>query len=180
MEAQGVVDRPDATVVASQDMTRLPVGVVGDEVEHGQAPQLVCPGRIFAEREVVLPVVTGHVQLDRPFAERTVADHGWWNEAPTEVAGQLPCGGFAPVEAGGEIPQGALTPARLVHTLDDVVSRGGWSKVDQKRAVGRPRHLPQEGQVAGREQRQRHPVVDGAACPERGIRGRFAGRLLIG
>ena len=71
-EAQPVVDRPDP-VAGEQAVAALAVGVVGEDVEHGDRLQLVVQlGPLLGDREVVLAVVGVHEPLQRPLAQRGV------------------------------------------------------------------------------------------------------------
>ena len=107
-------------------MPALAVGVVGDDVEHGDVAQLgVQLGSLLGDREVVLAVVGVDEPLQRPLAERAVlAEHGRRHDAEAhrlaeQVGGDLPL-----VQAGLEVPQRALAADRLVDRLGAACRRG--------------------------------------------------------
>ena len=74
---------------------------------------------LVEQGEVVLLVVGGHEQLERPGAERAVvALDGGGHETPAEGLGERVGRHLPPVEAVGEVPQGLLAVGRLVHAVE--------------------------------------------------------------
>ena len=154
-EAQPVVDRPHP-VAGEQAVAALAVGVVGDDVEHGDVAQLVVQVRaLLGDREVVLAVVGVDEPLQRALAERAVvAQHRRRDDAEAHRLAQPVRGDLPPVQAGLEVPQRALAAHRLVDRLGAGVPEAG-----EERGVARPRH----------------PALERRSRPRRGCRARRPG-----
>ena len=141
-----MVDAPDVVVTVDEHMAALAVGVVGDEVEHGDARQCglqVVAG--FLNGEVVLLVIGIDVPLHAALTVGAVTDDGGWHQVDlhrlTEHIGRQ----LTPVQAGFEVPQGALAAHWLVDglthrsTVDD--------QFHQERRVAAPRHAALDDDV---------------------------------
>ena len=104
-ETHTVVDAPDARVFVDQNMARLAVGVVGQNIERAHRAKLIVQIlALFKNREVVLVGVGLDQQLHRTFATWAVAQHGWWHEAHTHRFRKSIGGDFTAVKTGFEVP----------------------------------------------------------------------------
>ncbi len=164
MEAQAVVDGPQAAVVAQQAVAALAVGVVGQQVEGADRAQGAMAVGVLVEGEVVLREVGGHEALHRPLAQRAVAQDGFGDDAPAEQLGEDPRRHLPAVEPAGEVPQRTLAPARLVHAERPVLA---LRQLHQEGPVRAPGHPPLELDVALGQQAQRGlcPLVLMHMCP---------------
>src|SRR5262249_55440901 len=84
VERQGVVDRVHAAIGTEQTVTRLAIGVVGDEVEEADALKTLGMRGVLAKREVVLSEVRFHEQLVGAFTVGPVALDRQRDQAPLE------------------------------------------------------------------------------------------------
>src|SRR6266446_9176135 len=75
VERQRVVDRIDAAVGTEQAVTRLAIGVVGDEVEETDALEPLDVRGIRAKREIVLSEVRLHEELAGAFTVGRSEEH---------------------------------------------------------------------------------------------------------
>src|SRR2546428_704393 len=114
VEAEPVVDGPDAAVGSEQAVAALAVGVVGDQIERADPGELITVRGLLAEREVVLGEVRVHELLQRAFAVGPIAPHREGHEPPAERLREVIRGQLALEEAGRKIPEGALAPLGLV------------------------------------------------------------------
>src|SRR5438876_1114549 len=108
VEAEPVVDGPDAAVGSEQAVAALAVGVVGDQIERADPGELITVRGLLAEREVVLGEVRVHELLQRAFAVGPIAPHREGHEPPAERLREVIRGQLALEEAGRKIPEGAL------------------------------------------------------------------------
>ena len=80
-----MVDGPQPTVRADEDVTTLAVGVVGHHVEETDGLQDVFVTTGVEQREVVLLVVGLDEQLHATGSERAVVtEQGRWHQSPPE------------------------------------------------------------------------------------------------
>lgn len=124
VECDSVVDAPDGSVFAEQEMPALAIRVVDDRIEDGNSFHLLAVA--VAQREIVLTIHGIDVELDSPNALRTVAQDGWGDIRPTERRADEVRSAFSLGErASGKIPQRPLAAAgfvdgkRLVSSLGD-------------------------------------------------------------
>ena len=114
VEAERVVDAPEAAVGRLQDVAALAVGVVGQRVEERELPQPF--GMLLAQLEEGAAVVGRNVRLQRAgavFQAVFALDRGR-DQVPAEFAAEPVGGDLAAVEIGREIPERVLAPRGLV------------------------------------------------------------------
>src|SRR6266436_2115108 len=70
VKGQAVVDAVDQAVGAEEAVAALPVGVVGDEIEHADLLEALAMARVLAQREPVLLELGLEEELERAFAVR--------------------------------------------------------------------------------------------------------------
>ncbi len=137
-------------------MAALAVGVVGDDVEEGHRPQPVVQlGELLVDGEVVLTVIGGDEPLHRPFAQRSVAQHGRRDHTEAERFAQQVGGDLPAVQTGLEVPQRTLSAHRLV---DRRVRQTFVFDVDEERGVAAVRHPPLDADLAAEQVSDR--IVD--------------------
>ena len=151
VEAQTVVDRPDAPVGTEQAVAALAIGVVGHQIERADAREPVAVRRVLAQGEIVLREVRLHELLQRALAIWPVAAHGERHQPPAEGLGQVIGRELALEEAGREVPERALAALGLVDG-----QRAGTVErdLDQERRVGAARQPPFQRDVAAPEERR--------------------------
>ena len=127
----------------------------------------------------MLLIVARHGQLDGPLTQWAVPNHGWWDEAPSQLGGKFPGRGLPPVDPRGEVVEWSFAPGRLVDALEVWVGSGRRVvDVDQEGGVGRPRHPTQDFNVAFSEYLDSQRIRDRFAAAEgigRGVRGGAVG-----
>ncbi len=113
MERQAMIDSPHASVKTSQkEMTRLSVGIVGEQIEERDALEL--PTKRRAAQWLVLRF---DEQLNGSNTVRSITDDCGRDESPAQDATQEIAGKLALIEgAGWEVPQRCFTTCRLVNT----------------------------------------------------------------
>src|SRR5262245_19012961 len=151
VEAETVVDRPDATVGTEQAVAALAIRVVRDEIEGADTREPVAVGGILAQREVVLAEVRLHKLLQRALAVGARPTHGERHQSPAERLRKVIGGELALEQAGGKIPERALAALRLVDG-----KRGGTVESDlhQERRVRAARQPSLQRHLALREERR--------------------------
>ena len=144
-----MVDRPDLVLGIGEHVASLAVGVVDDEVEQGDAAQILGVG--LEEIEGGAFEVVGHERLDRADPHRAVPQHRGGHEAEATGPGDLE-GGSLPVAEGpgGEVPQGRLATAWLVddEALGLVAGCLCIQEAGQERVVGRAGHQSEQLHVS--------------------------------
>src|SRR5579875_153254 len=164
VEAQAVVDGVDPSGPVDEQVAALAVGVVGEEVEAGDATKRRVVPLVLEQREVVLLEVRLDEALERSLAERPVApQHRLGDDAETEGLGELVGGDLPAVQAGGEVPQAALAARRLVHGPTEPIPPDR----DEEGGVRAPGHPADELEGAAPQQRQplRRAQVSGGRWP---------------
>src|SRR5467141_2559100 len=151
VEAEAVVDGPDAAVGAEQAVAALAVGVVGDEIEGADAGEPLAVLRRLAEREVVLAEVRVNELLQRALAIGAVTPNGERDQPPVERLREVIRRQLALEEPRREIPQRALAALGLVHSEGaGAVERD----LHEQRRIGAARQPPLERHLAAREERR--------------------------
>lgn len=165
VEGEPVVDPPQTAIVpATEQVARLTIGVVGEQIEYGDALQLIT--QIATAQG---PLLRFDVELHGPDTVGAVTHDSGRNEGPAqettkEIARILP-----PVEgAGWEVPQRRLAPGGLIDA--DEIRHQILLEHDSERPVGTPRdefHLDDAPLLQRTEERanvpwtvwRRHPVA---------------------
>ena len=146
-----MVDAPQLAVESRDQVVRLPVGAVGNQVKAANNLQLL--GVIAAKGVIVLPRVVLDELLDRADAVRPLADQGEGNQAPAQdFAEQV--GSTLPLvqSAVGKIPQRGFAVPRLVNAQRFLAIQGN---VDDECVVG-----TQSRQLAGEDFATAQNVLD--------------------
>ena len=163
VEAEPVVDRPEATV-GEEDMTALAIRVVGDDVEGREVAEHLVGLGIFSQGEVVLLGVFIDIELERARSERTVlSGHGGRDKLEADRVADDPGRDLSTPEPTGKIPERPLTTLGLVDRLERLTVEGDLDEQRRVRAVG---EAGLDGDLAESQDlvdSRRH--VMGARCP---------------
>ena len=143
--------------VVHEHVTRLAVGVVGENVEQGDLTKAIV--QVFPrleEREVMLLEVGVDEQLQRAFAHWPVSQQRDGHKIKAHRHSQAVRGYLASMQPGSEVPQWSLAAQRFVdgaHT--EIVGR----HLHQERRVAAVRHAHLDGDLSSREHVGRRGVV---------------------